>query len=101
MRQKIENELKITVAGLDLTTIEAGSIEFYVRQSNGFFGQYTPTVVNANTMAVTIPKADAMTLTPTTCKLQFAFIDANGNPQASEIAEIAVAVLLKETGYGN
>ena len=55
MREKIQNTLKITCPDLDLTTVS--NIEFYVKQPN-FFGCYTPTVVSANEMVVTIPFAD-------------------------------------------
>jgi len=34
-------------------------------------------------------------------KLQFAFTDANGVPDASDIVSVLVDDLLKETGYGD
>lgn len=96
MREKIENTLKITCSDVDLTTLT--NIEFYVKQRH-FFGCYTPSVVSASEMAVTIPFADAKRLTKGTAELQFAFTNAEGNPDASDVVEVEVANLLKEVGY--
>lgn len=96
MRRRIQNSLKITCNGLDLTTVT--DIEFYVRQP-GFFGMYIPSVVSASEMVVTIPLADAKKLAKGTVELQFAFTDAEGNPDASDIVKTEVDDLLKEVGY--
>lgn len=98
MRKKIQNTLKITCSDVDLTTIT--NIEFYVRQS-AFFGCYTPTVLSSTEMVVVIPLEDAMKLRGDRVKLQFAFTDANGNPDATDIVETNVKDLLKEVGYGS
>lgn len=100
MKQRIANALEITVEGIDLTTAQAGSLEVYVRQSD-FFRIYSPTVISAGTMLITMPKADAMLLTPGRCMLQLALTDVNGTPQASDVREVSVAALLKEAGYGD
>lgn len=96
MREKIENQLKITCTAIDLTTLT--NIEFYVKQIK-FFGCYTPTVLSSTEMAVTIPVEDAMKLKHGTVELQFAFTDSNGKPDASEIVKMEVGDLLKEVGY--
>ena len=46
-----------------------------------------------------IPLEDALQLNATQIKLQFAFVDADGNPRASGIVQIPVGELLKEAGY--
>lgn len=96
MRQKIKNDVYISVDDVDLTTLR--NIEFYVKQLSVFF-QYIPVVVNANTMIVTIPKEDADRLAVGSVKLQFAFTDAGGKDDASDVLEIDVAELLKAEGY--
>lgn len=96
MRKKIENRLKITCDDIDLTTVT--DIEFYVRQVR-FFGHYTPTVVSAHEMLVIIPSEDAKKLCRGKVELQFAFTDADGNPDSSEITELEVGDFLREVGY--
>lgn len=96
MREKIENRLKITCDDVDLTTLS--NIEFYVRQAN-FFGCYTPIVISKNEMIVCIPFKDAKRLKCGNVKLQFAFTDADGFPNASETVIKKVNDLLKEVGY--
>ena len=96
MRKKIENKLKITCNDVNLTTIT--DIEFYVRQTR-FFGCYKPTVVSESEMFVVIPFEDAKKLQLGKAKLQFAFTDSEGNPDASEILEYEVSDLLREVGY--
>jgi hypothetical protein len=96
MHEKIENSLTITCEDADLTKLS--NIEFYVRQLN-FFGCYTPTVVSPNEMLVVIPFEDAMKMVNGKAKLQFAFTDENGTPDASEVLEVQVGDLLKEAGY--
>lgn len=96
MREKIKNTLKITCTDVDLTTLK--NIEFYVKQRH-FFGCYTPLVVSASEMAVTIPFSDAKRLVKGTADLQFAFITAEGVPDASDVVTVEVADLLKEVGY--
>lgn len=96
MRKNIQNELVIECEDVDFT--QASQIEFYVRQEELFF-QYTPRVLEANRMAVTVPLKHALLLRPSSVLLQFAFQDANGNSRASEIAQLPVRDFLKETGY--
>ena len=96
MREKIENRLKITCEDIDLTKIT--NIEFYVRQLN-FFGCYVPTVISPTEMSVVIPFNDAKRLKQGEVKLQFAFKDSGGTPDASEIITMQVGDLLKEVGY--
>lgn len=97
MREKIENRLKITCDSIDLTTLS--NIEFYVRQAL-FFGCYVPTVISSSEMVVKIPLEDAKKLRhDKAVELQFAFTDANGNPDASDIVNEDVKKLLKEDGY--
>lgn len=96
MREKIQNTLKITCEDIDLTTLT--DIEFYVKQSK-FFGCYTPSILSSTEMTVTIPFEDAMKLKGGEVKLQFAFKDKNGVPDASSILSVGVHHLLKEAGY--
>lgn len=96
MREKIENRLKITCDSVDLTALT--NIEFYVRQSY-FFGCYVPSVISAHEMLVIIPFEDARKLRGGKVELQFAFTDAYGNPDASEIVECKVDDFLREVGY--
>lgn len=97
MRERIRNELHIEVDGVDLTTVR--NIEFYVRQGKCFFRTYKATVISPTEMTVSIPFEDAMQLTSSMATLQFAYVDANGTPRASEPAAEPVRVLLKEAGY--
>ena len=96
MRQKIENHLFIEVDGVDLNS--CSGLEFYVKQDHLFF-QYIPEVKSASEMLVTVPYKDAIKLRRTPVQIQFAFTDANGNPDASEAVELPVEELLKEAGY--
>ena len=96
MRENIENLLKITCEDIDLTTLT--NIEFYVRQLR-FFGCYTPIVISPTEMAVKIPFSDAKKLRKGKAELQFAFVDSEGNPDASDVVMADVGDLLKEVGY--
>ncbi len=97
MRQKIQNTFVVEVEGVDLKTVS--NIEFYLRQKSVFF-QYTPIVTESNEMMVTVPKKDADLLNANMpVRLQFAYTDENGNPQASDPTEVNVGVLLKDGGY--
>lgn len=96
MREKIKNTLKITCDDVDLTTLT--NIEFYVKQRN-FYGCYTPLVVSASEMVVTIPFSDAKKMEKGTAELQFAFTTAEGVPDASDVVRIEVANMLKGVGY--
>lgn len=96
MREKIQNQLKITCEDINLTEIT--NIEFYVRQF-AFFGCYTPSVLSPTEMTVTIPFKDAKKMKDGEVKFQFAFVDKNGLPNASEVVKMTVRDLLKEVGY--
>lgn len=97
MRQKIENNLHIEVAGADLTG--ATKPELYLRQGTGKFFQYTPQILSENEILLTVPYEDAMQLSPTGVSLQLVYVDANGKPVSTEPAAVDVGVLLKEAGY--
>lgn len=101
MRCKIQNTLHITLRDddpTDLTTVSG--LEFYVKQA-GFFREYSPTVLSAHEMLVTVPLVDAMALFPdSTVSLQFAFTDEGGIPRASDTVDLKVKTFLKEAGYG-
>ena len=96
MREKIQNRLKITVDGLDLTKIS--NIEFYVKQV-GFFACYTPEVISSTEMMVIVPYKDAMRLRKGKVELQFAYVNENGDPDATDPVEYPVGALMKEDGY--
>lgn len=96
MIENIQNTLNIQCADVDLQTVS--QIEFYIRQGR-ILKLYAPRVVDANNMIVTIPVADAHELTCGAVRLQFAFVDADGNPRASEIVQLPVGAFLKEAGY--
>ncbi len=96
MREKIENQLKITCDNIDLTTLS--NIEFYVKQAE-FFGCYVPTVISSNEMLVVVPFRDAKRLKRGKVKLQFAYTDEFGVPKASDVVTEEVNDLLKEVGY--
>nr|DAH37826.1 MAG TPA: hypothetical protein [Caudoviricetes sp.] len=99
MRRLIRNALQVECTGIDFTKVT--KIEFYLKQGELFF-QYSPTVTDATHLLVDIPKADASQLTrKADVKLQFAFTDANGVPDASDIVSVLVDDLLKEAGYGD
>lgn len=96
MVQKIKNTLIITCEDVNLQTCR--EFEFYVRQ--GYTTrQYTPFVTSPSEMLVEIPYEDAMLWGAGEVRLQFAFVDADGNPRASGIVQIPVGELLKEAGY--
>ena len=98
MRQRIENQILVTVNGLDLMLVS--DIEFYVKQGALFF-EYSPDVLSETEMVVTMPLADAMKLTNDMVQLQFAYTDENGKPDAANPVFCSVHELLKEGGYGN
>lgn len=92
----MQNQLKITCEDIDLNTVS--NIEFYVRQFVNFFC-YKPSIVSSTEMTVTIPFEDAKKLNDGEVKLQFAFVDKNGVPRASDVVTVQVGDLLKEGGY--
>lgn len=96
IREKIRNHIKVTCEDVDLTKVT--DIEFYVKQLS-FVGTYTPEVISEHEMVVTIPFEDAMRLMQGTAKLQFAFVDENGVPRASDPVETKVEELLRGDGY--
>jgi hypothetical protein len=96
MREKIQNRLKISVDGVDLTKLR--DIEFYVKQT-GFFGCYTPEVISPTEMLVIVPYSDAMKLRKGNVELQFAFVNEYGDPDASGVVTVPVERFLKESGY--
>jgi hypothetical protein len=96
MREKIENQLLITCEGMDLTTVS--DIEFYVRQSD-FFASYGVNVLSPTEMLVVIPFKDAMKLATDKVELQFAFVDKNGVPRASNVVTKTIKEFLNEAGY--
>ena len=96
MRQRMENDLSVTVEGVDLTTVTG--LVFWVRQEKVFL-EYVPEVADSGTMLVHIPKEDAMKLWNSDAEMQFAFTAQDGRPLASEIVQMSVGRLLKEAGY--
>ena len=96
MREKIQNTFTCTCDDLDLTKIT--NIEVYVTQKD-FYGEYIPTVISAHKMVVTIPFEDAKNIKRGTAEVQFAFVDENGIPDASQPETVPVNKLLKEAGY--
>ena len=97
MRQRIENELSVTVEGVDLNTVR--DLVFWIRQEKVFL-EYVPEVADGGTMLVHIPKEDAMRLWNSDVEMQFAFTTQDGRPLASDIVRMSVERLLKEAGYG-
>lgn len=97
MRQRMENELSVTVEGVDLTTVR--DLVFWVRQEKVFL-EYVPEVADSGTMLVHISKEDAMKLWNSDAEMQFAFTAQDGRPLASDIVKMSVERLLKEAGYG-
>ncbi len=96
MKQKIKNALLIECEDVDFTKIT--NIEYYVRQGGVGF-TYAPRVLDAHSMVVIIPYEDAMQLTVTPVRMQFAFLDEDGVPHASEPVTRPVGEFLKEAGY--
>lgn len=96
IREKIQNQIKVTCEDVDFTKVT--DIEFWVKQLS-FVGTYTPEVISEHEMAVTIPFDDARRLMHGKARLQFAFVDENGAPRASDTIEVDVAELLKGEGY--
>ena len=96
MREKIQNSLRVVCEDIDFTKLS--KIEFYVRQSS-FYGCYTPTVISPNEILVVIPFEDAKRMKHGEARLQFAFTDENGTPDASDVFVTSVGELLKEVGY--
>lgn len=98
MRQRIENKITIDVTGADdLTTVS--NLVIWIYQPLAKL-EYTPMVVSAEQLLVTIPFEDAMKLrSENTAEIQIAYTDADGNKKASDIVTIAVKRLLDEEGY--
>lgn len=97
MRQRIANGLSVEVVGLDLTG--ATNLEFYIKQRDGTFFQYTPIIVDSSNIQVNIPFDDAMKLSVGAADCQLALTTADGAKVATEIGSISVGGLLKESGY--
>ena len=96
MRQKIENHMLITCDDVDFTTLS--NMELYMTQDAMFF-QYEPVVKSAHELIVTVPVEDANRLKKTSVRIQLAFTDASGTPNASCIVTVPVLELLKESSY--
>ena len=98
MRQRIENKITIDVTGADdLTTVSNLVIWIYQPLTKL---EYTPMVVSAEQLLVTIPFEDAMKLrSENKAEIQIAYTDADGNKKASDIVTIAVKRLLDKEGY--
>lgn len=96
IREKMRNTIKVNCTGIDLTT--CSNIEFYMRQAR-FYGCYTPVVLSPTEMVVDIPCADAEKLTCAPIEMQFAFVDANGIPDASDVVAEEVCRLIKDGVY--
>lgn len=96
MRQRIENRILITCEDLDLSTLT--DLEVYIEQGERFF-QYVPQVLSPHTLLVIMPVEDSKRLTTNTVKIQMAYTDAAGVPDATGIATVPVTALLKESGY--
>ena len=96
MRKSIQNNLSVTCDDIDFTAVTG--IQFYVRQRQTFF-QYSPAVLSANEISVEIPEEDAVKFASEEVEMQFAFTDANGCPQASEIQRVRCDDFLKGAGY--
>lgn len=97
MRQRIENFVKVSCKGLDLTTIT--DIELTIKQGTLLELVYYPTVIDESTMAFVLPFEDAMRLNATSVRLQFAYTDENGIPDAIDPVTVPVGELLNEAGY--
>ena len=93
----MENDLSVTVEGVDLTTVTG--LVFWVRQEKVFL-EYVPEVADSGTMLIHIPKEDAMKLRSSDVEMQFAFTTQEGRSLASDIVRMSVDRLLKEAGYG-
>ena len=92
----MKNTVRLYCTGVDLTSLQ--NIEIYMTQGYGFF-QYIPTVISPSEMTFDVPFEDAMKLTKSKVRLQFAFQYADGVPDASDVAECSVDELLKGEGY--
>lgn len=97
MRRRIENIIRIEVEGATLKG--ATNLEFYIKQRQGAFFSYTPTVVDDTHFEVEIPFEDAMELKPSEAQVQLAFTNENGYPCATDVLTVFVGELLKEGGY--
>lgn len=96
MRRKIPNSLLVVCKDVNLTKVR--NIEFYIKQGDILL-EYYPEVLSLHEMVVKMPFEDAKKLSCGHAELQFAFIDENGTPRASDIEKHHVADLLKEAGY--
>lgn len=96
MKQRMDNYLEIVCD--DVNFFEVSNIEFYVRQG-AFFRQYAPHAVQEHALVIKIPFEDAMELDASFVRLQFAYLDADGTPRASEVQSVSAGALLKEAGY--
>lgn len=97
MFQKIKNNLLVNVEGADLT--KAKKIVFYIRQERLHL-KYTPWIVDAGTMIVEIPKADADRLKhDVPAELQFAYTDEYDNDIPVGKVIVDVEELINPEGY--
>lgn len=103
MIQRMRNTIPIDVTDLDLDSVS--ELEVYLEQSSTntllkFSGDEI-SIVDADTLSVSISKEDAMRFSTATCRGQVAFTDVNGNPGATKIFYVPVYELLWREGYGD
>ena len=97
VKEKIKNTILVVCDDVDFTKLS--KIEFYLKQNGKEFPTYTPQVLDAHRMVVIVPYEDAMRLTVTPVRMQFAYLDEEGEPRASEPVTKPVGEFLKEAGY--
>lgn len=97
MIQRVKNVVDIRCEDVDFLTAE--NMKAYVSQGAQKFS-YDLVAVDSHSAQFSIPKTDAMRLSPGSARLQFAVM-ANGAPIVSNINSVSVDELLWGDGYGD
>lgn len=100
MRQKIQNNIRIRVHGIDLRKYT--NLTCFVKQGGNeysFNGTYDST--DPEVMIVNIPKSVAMEWNEGCANVQIAITDSQGLPHTHEPVHVRIGELLWEAGYGN
>lgn len=103
MIQRMRNVVPIDVTDMSLAGVF--NIEVYLEQKATqtelkFDGDQVR-VIDDDTLAIEITKEQAMRFSTATVRGQVAFMDADGNPNATKVFYVPVGELIWREGYGD
>lgn len=103
MIQRMRNVVPIDISGMNLDNVT--EIEVYLEQRSTntrlrFSGEDV-SILDEDTLAISISKEDAMKFSTATVRGQVAFTRADGVPGATKVFYVPVAELIWRDGYGD